>query len=647
MRATSVRTERTRLLLKASNGTAALTMVAAVTRRKLPLFSAPDVGSMIVTFLIEPSKLSLEDATKAGLSHVVRWIVEHGNPIKRPPEFRKARFLLGVEGAAKQGNIELIKAWHLFYSDEESEASKKIYEVAVRNGHIHVLDWLYEGGKLANDAMTKVIIGIPYSRADVICWLHDRFPALKLMISLVNVAGRSDSDSMALLNWVYDRKQHFRICFKAYAASVAATRGNLEMLKWLHARQMGRCCAWTLRVAAEQGHFEVVKWVYTQYQSISVIDPLDQIARNGHYEVLKWVLERANTFPNRGAAEDRRWSCEAISQTARDGHLDVLQLFFQDSGDDGDLLDMAAGCGVLDLAKWLHENGASCSTDAMDEAALNGHQHVVEWLHHNRDEGCTFNAMDGAAFQNHLDVLMWLHHHRSEGCSTVAMDAAAESGFLRIVIWLHANRFEGCTPEAMDFAALNGFLHVVQWLHLHRAEGCTTQAMDSAAGTGDHIMVEWLHSNRQEGCTVKAMDAAATGGYLDMVIWLHTHRSEGCSINAISGAAANGHLKIVIWLYKNKSLSCDEDMLAQAAANGHLSVLKWLHVNHSSLFQHFPSVYVDPCHKGVLLWLAEHYPHRFPCDFRPLFEKPGPLALCVAWTESLPKLIDCDHSVIS
>lgn len=272
--------DRPRLLLTATNGNAILTTVAAVTRRKLPLYLVPQVGMLIVSFLTEPSKLNLEDATKSGLHHIVRWIVDHGSPTKRPPALRKARFLLGLEEATKQGNIEMIRTWNSFYSNADGEASSKIYEVAVRKGHVNVLDWLYERGQMTSEAMTEVIGRIPYSRANTIFWLHDRFPALKLMISLVNVAARSDSDSMAFLDWVYARRQLFRIHFKAYAQSVAAAQGNMDMLQWLHTHRVGRCCSWPLRIAAERGHFDIVQWVYSHYRDISIIDPLDQIARN-------------------------------------------------------------------------------------------------------------------------------------------------------------------------------------------------------------------------------------------------------------------------------------------------------------------------------------------------------------------------------
>lgn len=47
-------------------------------------------------------------------------------------------------------------------------------------------------------------------------------------------------------------------------------------------------------------------------------------------------------------------------------------------------------------------------TEAMDEAAKNGHLDVVTWLHENRQEGCTGGAMDMAGRHGHLEVTSWL-----------------------------------------------------------------------------------------------------------------------------------------------------------------------------------------------------------------------------------------------
>lgn len=46
----------------------------------------------------------------------------------------------------------------------------------------------------------------------------------------------------------------------------------------------------------------------------------------------------------------------------------------------------------------------------MDNAAANGHSHVVQWQHNERVDDCTLTAVNEAADNGHLDVVKWLHN---------------------------------------------------------------------------------------------------------------------------------------------------------------------------------------------------------------------------------------------
>ena len=99
----------------------------------------------------------------------------------------------------------------------------------------------------------------------------------------------------------------------------------------------------------------------------------------------------------------------------------------------------------------------------MDNAARNGHLHVIECLHLIRSEGCTVDAMDWASQNGHLHVVKWLHENRSEGCTDYAMDNAARNGHLHVIEWLHLIRSEGC-ERAIVYATRNGDFNVVKYL---------------------------------------------------------------------------------------------------------------------------------------------------------------------------------------
>ncbi|KDO28559.1 hypothetical protein SPRG_06417 [Saprolegnia parasitica CBS 223.65] len=173
------------------------------------------------------------------------------------------------------------------------------------------------------------------------------------------------------------------------------------------------------------------------------------------------------------------------------------------------LSDDVASRGFLPLVRSLHERGLECSSDAMDNAAANGHLEVVRFLHSHRREGCTVFAMDTAAANGHLDVVTLLHFHRTEGCTTKALDSAITNGHLDIVCFLIKHRTEGASPNILDEAATKGHLDVVRYLHSLGTFGCTLAAVDGAARFGHLKVVAFLLTNRSEGCSRHGVVARA------------------------------------------------------------------------------------------------------------------------------------------
>ena len=239
-------------------------------------------------------------------------------------------------------------------------------------------------------------------------------------------------------------------------------------------------------------------------------------------------------------------------------------------------MDAAVKICDIEIVKWVHQNISDCcTTDAIDNGAMNGHLEVVKWLHENRTEGCTTDVINGA-LNGHIEIVKFLHENRTEGCTTDVINGAAANGHLEIVKFLHENRTEGCTTDAMDNAAYNGHLEVVKFLHENRTEGCTIWAMDYAAYNGHLDVVKWLHENRTEGCSKYAMDWAAGQGHLHVVKWLHDNRAEGCTTNAMDDAALYGRLEVLQWLHENRTEGCTSNAKDFAANRGHMEVVEWL-----------------------------------------------------------------------
>lgn len=594
-----------------------LTAVAAVCHTHLQLLPLTHVTQSLMRFLVSTRGASLEKATHAQLPNIATWLAKRQHASTAAPRaFREARFLFGIAEAARQGSIELIRAWCVYYGEDEAGATRKIYEVAAREGHVHVLRWLLEIGQL-NDH--KLVQETAYSSPPVVFWLREQFPELTLTISFDEMAKQPGAETLAFMQYVFSpHESRFHVRLTGLAKSRAAVQGDMAMLAWLQEYCEDACEPWTLRMAAERGHFQVVKWIYDQeYGYSKAFHPSFRIIKNGHFEIFRWLFMQLDLAPLRKYPQ--QWANEAIAEAVKAGHLESVQLLYPITNKRMDLGSTAAFCGQLPIIQWLLAQGAPCTARAIDLAAINGYLHIIRWLH-DQGAGCTTNAMDGAARENFADVVQWLHTNRSEGCTSDAMDQAATNGWLEMVVWLHEHRTEGCTVRAMDGAAGMGHLEVVQWLHQRRSEGCTTDAMDIAAAHGHLHVVEWLHNHRLEGCTPKAMDEAAANGHVDVLQWLHTNRAEGCSTRAMDDAAQQGHLEVVQWLVANHLGNSSPSLLADAASEGHFEVVKWLYATYPDRFSqrlpqyhveyYFATMYEDPQNLDLVEWLVVHFPQQ-------------------------------------
>ncbi len=205
--------------------------------------------------------------------------------------------------------------------------------------------------------------------------------------------------------------------------------GDLEGIKFL-TKLNYTCTVEAIHVAAFKGYLDIVKWLHQNRTEGCTTDAMDCAAGGGHLDIVKWL------------DNNRTEGCTT------------------------DAMDCAAGGGYLDIVKWLHNNRTEgCTMRAMNYAASQDHLDIVKWLHKNRTEGCTTDAMDNAAMDGHLDVIKWLHENRTEGCTEQAIDWAAKYGRLDVIRWLYHNRIEGCTQRAIINAILENNYCVADWLY--------------------------------------------------------------------------------------------------------------------------------------------------------------------------------------
>ena len=160
----------------------------------------------------------------------------------------------------------------------------------------------------------------------------------------------------------------------------------------------------------------------------------------------------------------------AVSYISKYNRLDLCEIVYSETelfNRIHDSLDLAAEFGNLEVVEFLTRKGVSCSTNAMDFGATNGHLHVIQWLHENRFEGCSAKAMSLAAGCGHLDVVQWLHKNRSERCSSYAIIDAASNSHIEVVKYLIENGIvsdQNSFRFSMNVAKKQGKTEIVSYL---------------------------------------------------------------------------------------------------------------------------------------------------------------------------------------
>lgn len=554
-----------------------MTAVALVCEAQGPVAALSHVVDAIDAYVDSVAHCwSLERASECGDIRLLDRLVQREWP-GVSSSFRQQRFEHAVEQAIRvHGHVHVLDWWMTRYMPGQDAF---VISMALQYADVKTLRWLQAKGIAIDDADSELEVSC--FTLEAAQWLHENANGLRMKL-MVNCVPNEDSDHFEYLQWAVAHREEYPVFGLSYAMDSAAWNGQLEMLQWMHKHMSERCSPHSLGHAAQEGRLDVTRWLYETYPKQYFNDPWETPSNVQLIQWLaseyKWQNERSRIAWISNSVHVALQPNDNHSSAKQQSLLEVIQLLYSIRPDSK---TTQSTTHPNTRPRILHNR---CRyeprdiTDAMDEAAANGHLEILKWLHtHHRDDGCTTQAMDRAAARNHLEVVRWLHQHRSEGCTTDAMDGAIAGNHLEMVQWLHTNRSEGCTARAMDEAASCGYLEMVCWLHLNRSEGCTKNAIKYAAANGHYQVVKWLQDNRTEGYTSDAMDLAAQQGELEILQFLATHQQVSWTRKAVEKAAANGHLSVVQW-FLDHQISFGENTLAlrSAAFRGHFETVKLL-----------------------------------------------------------------------
>ncbi|KDO28593.1 hypothetical protein SPRG_06449 [Saprolegnia parasitica CBS 223.65] len=310
----------------------------------------------------------------------------------------------------------------------------------------------------------------------------------------------------------------------------AAATGNLAHVQQLH--QGGASCSRKAMIlAAARGHLDIVAFLHTHRWEGCDVLAMDYAAAHGHAHVVSFL----------------HW--------------------YRTEGCTTEAMDLAAGNGHLEVVGFLHHHRREgCTVKALDAAIANGHDTVVRFLVEHRTEGASPNALDVAVEKGHTDIVAFLLGRDAFLPSTRehVVRIAVENGHVRTAELLLSLGYPfptTCdltaaiqTPDAIDLLALTT-THGLPWQASWMDAACTTDRLD---------LVDYLHTHSVAGCTTLALENAIQHRAWTVVAFLLAHRTEGGGLEAVRYALQHGAFDVVDQLWARRPWLRDNSLLETA-----------------------------------------------------------------------------------
>lgn len=383
---------------------------------------------------------------------MVSWAIDHG----------AAQHAGGAlaEAAAAAGNLPVLQYVHIFTN---LVMQRNLTEAAATHGHLAVLKWLRErecpwDEKVAAEAAVRGHIHILEYALDNNVPMGDSTPVSTTpMGTLVQKAAKHGR--MECVRWLHFHK---KCALTPAVYNAAAYSANLELLKWLDAKDPGLGTKDASISAADAGSVECMRYLQRRH-GWEPIDCAIGAVENNHLHVLEWMVK----FP--AGRKAMRWS----------------------SPEEGSLIGKAAFYGYVDIMELLVEHGAVLNEETAIDAADGGSVEALKWL---RARDCPWSPyvfVKAAGWPGSEELMRWaLDNGCPKGTGTDACCEAAGNGALDNLQWLRANDFPWSEKVLMK-AASGEHLNVLEWA---RDNGCdwSARVTRSAARDNSPDALLWL-----------------------------------------------------------------------------------------------------------------------------------------------------------
>lgn len=268
----------------------------------------------------------------------------------------------------------------------------------------------------------------------------------------------------------------------------------------------------------------------------------------------------------------------AVDEAAFNGHFEVVKYLAKNKWSTHNTVINAVKGGHFEITKYLLSIDKERLLDlcpSMKEASRLGHIDIVKMLTE-MGEPCPKGAIDDASRNGHLDVLRYLIEKGNNNYSSELVDIAAARGQSEIVEYL-VQIDAPYSNVALKSGYKSGNLEIVKCLIENDHHVCSSEAvreaLEYAAGSGYTEMVKYF-VERGIPCTYETVDLAIFSGHCE-IVKCFVEDGRPCSDNAIDFAAIFRHFDTVKYLIE-KGNRCSFKAINSAATNCHFEIVQLL-----------------------------------------------------------------------
>lgn len=234
------------------------------------------VTQSISAFLDHSHQWTLETASASGHVYLLDRLAAH-EWSRFSEEFREARFLYNIRGAAREGQVDVLHWWCSKYLTDGPEAASAIRQIAAFYDHLHVIQWLYQVDGQA-PSFDRMEAPLRCELSQIVYWMHKHHPHVELEICVDEGARRGDLES---IKWV--QTQHDAYTFNIESA---AAGGHLDATQYLVDKVPDANMQHAYSNACYVGAVDVIAWML-KHCGVSAVPAFHSIFMKAHSHVVK------------------------------------------------------------------------------------------------------------------------------------------------------------------------------------------------------------------------------------------------------------------------------------------------------------------------------------------------------------------------